>query len=350
MIKFAINGRIFEYPITGVGRFCYETITAMDQLVDKGECTLLVPITAKNVPKLSNIAVETIGSKGGIYWEQVELPMYLRRNNLECLSMSSSLPILRPGYVLIHDISLKVNRNISGTLKDKLKIWWPLLQYRTAAKHARVLFTDTEFQRNEFVREYGLNGEEITVVYAGWQHMERICEDDGLLQKYNLLPGSYFFAVSTRAKNKNFRWVYEVAKRNPESTFVVAGKLDTKYFSDKTDLDDAKNIITTGYVSDEQMKSLMKNCKAFLYPSFYEGFGIPPIEALSVGTKVIISRASCLPEVYRGTAYYIDPYDYDINISDLLKEPVMKPDYILERYAWKKTAKTVLTRILQAVD
>jgi glycosyltransferase involved in cell wall biosynthesis len=89
----------------------------------------------------------------------------------------------------------------------------------------------------------------------------------------------------------------------------------------------------------------MKNCKAFLFPSIYEGFGIPPLEALSHGTKIIISNAACLPEIYGDCAYYIDPYDYEVDLEKLLKCEVKPPDECLSRYSWEKSAKILLSVI-----
>lgn len=337
-----INGRIFEFPITGVGRFCYEVITEMDKIVEPGEMILAIPHDARNVPALENIKVKTVGKKRGIFWEQVELPKFTKKNNCKCLSMSSSVPLFAHEYVLIHDISLKVNRDRNGSFKDKLKIWWPLLQYRIGIRKSEKLFTVSNFQKEEIEREYNTS-RQIAVIYEGWQHMERIRQDDTIIRKYDLGNKDYFFAVSTRAKNKNFKWILEVAKRNPELTFVVSGKLDTKYFSDDTNLDGLKNIITTGYVSDGEMKALMTHARAFLYPSIYEGFGIPPLEALSVGTKAVVGRASCLPEVYGDAVYYIDPYNYDVDFGKLLSSRELNTDTILNKYSWANAASDILS-------
>ena len=176
-----INGRIFEFPITGVGRFCYEVISEIDNMVNPGEIVLAIPKDAKNIPQLKNIDIKIVGKRTGIFWEQVELPIYAKKYKLRCLSMSSSVPILSPDYVLIHDISLKVNRDKNGSLKDKMKIWWPLLQYKVGISKSRVFFTDTKFQRDEITREYKTD-REIVVVYAGWQHMNRIPFDDSIIE------------------------------------------------------------------------------------------------------------------------------------------------------------------------
>lgn len=340
-----INGRIFEFPRTGVGRFCYEVVSEMDNLVKPGEMILAIPKDAKNVPKLRNIAVKTIGKGTGILWEQVELPLYVKKKRGGCLSMSSSVPLLSHEYVLIHDIALKVNSRKNGTIKDKLKIWWPLLQYYIGIKKSRVIMTLSEYQKKEMMREYRIS-KNIPVVYAGWQHMNRVTEDDSIIEKYNLRGRAYLYAVATKAKNKNFKWILKVAQNNPDKLFVVSGKLDTKYFADETNLDEVDNIISTGYVTDNEIKSLMKHATAFIFPSTYEGFGIPPLEALSVGTRVIVGQASCLPEIYGDYALYIDPNNYDVDFDQLLTCSTREPQDLLNTYSWEKTTKIIMNHIM----
>ncbi len=87
------------------------------------------------------------------------------------------------------------------------------------------------------------------------------------------------------------------------------------------------------------MKALYKNCKAFLFPSIMEGFGIPPMEALFNGVPIIISNTSSLPEIYEDCAHYIDPYKYDYSLDELLKEPVASSDKVLNKFSWEKSAK-----------
>ena len=77
----------------------------------------------------------------------------------------------------------------------------------------------------------------------------------------------------------------------------------------------------------------MERCRAFILPSYYEGFGLTPLEAQSCGAKVIVSNKASMPEIYGDTAYYIDPFNNDVDLDELLKQPVDKPDEILEKYS-----------------
>lgn len=112
-------------------------------------------------------------------------------------------------------------------------------------------------------------------------------------------------------------------------------------------MSDTDNLFYLGYVSDSEMKSLMRNCKAFIHPAKYEGFGITPMEALSVGAPIIISREACLPEIYGKSAHYIDADDYNVNLNELLVEKVEDSERVLCNYSWEKFAHVFYDAILR---
>ena len=151
------------------------------------------------------------------------------------------------------------------------------------------------------------------------------------------LPQNYYFAASSIMPQKNFKYIIEVAKRNKDDVFAIAGKK-----IGLTDLDGCDNIpnnvIFLGYVTDGEMKSLMSNCKAFIHPALYEGFAITPLEAISCGAKVLVSNSSCLPEIYAGYAALIDPYDYDVDLNKVLDEYKYDGTALLQKFTWKNLA------------
>jgi glycosyltransferase involved in cell wall biosynthesis len=135
-------------------------------------------------------------------------------------------------------------------------------------------------------------------------------------------------------------WIKEVGKRNSELQFVICGKVVNLSSCSEQDLK-CDNVHFTGYISDAQVKSLMSNCMAFIHPAIYEGFGIPPLEAMSCGAKVIVSNATCLTELYEDSVYYIDPYNYDVDLKKMLEKPVAPSEKILNKFNWGVEAKKI---------
>ena len=98
-----------------------------------------------------------------------------------------------------------------------------------------------------------------------------------------------------------------------------------------------------GFISDEDACSLIKNCKAFIHPSLYEGFGIPPLEALALGADVISSNVTSLPEVLGNSVHYIDPLNWCVNIDETLGQVVESRDKAISRFSWEKSANGLLS-------
>ena len=146
-------------------------------------------------------------------------------------------------------------------------------------------------------------------------------------------PKEYFFSLSTLSRNKNGKWIIENAKYNPDCVYAIAGKY---YETDKFEI--SPNVYMLGFISDEDACALIKNCRAFIHPSLYEGFGIPPLEALALGAEVIASNVTSLPEVLCNSVYYINPLDWNINLDALLTQSVEFREQALKQFSWEKSA------------
>ncbi|MCD7956289.1 MAG: glycosyltransferase [Lachnospiraceae bacterium] len=144
--------------------------------------------------------------------------------------------------------------------------------------------------------------------------------------------------MSSLEPNKNFKWIVECAKQRKDQTFVVGGTINKGVFSDDGISECPPNIRLIGYISDEEVKTLMRDCKAFIYPTFYEGFGIPPMEAIAAGTEqVIVSDTEVMHEIYEDNVSYINPYEYACEWD----EKKVNRD-ILRKYSWEKSANKLL--------
>lgn len=197
------------------------------------------------------------------------------------------------------------------------------------------------------IRVFKADPDKICVLGNGWQHYNRVGTDETIFERVpRLKRKEYYFAASSLTPQKNFKWLKEVAQKNPDCTFAIAGKIEG--LSTANDMDKKlDNVIYLGFVSDEEMKTLMANCKAFIHPALYEGFGITPMEAMSVGAELIISNAACLPEIYGKSAHYIDPHNSDVDLDKLLSEPVESADKVLNNYSWEKFAKKFYNELME---
>jgi glycosyltransferase involved in cell wall biosynthesis len=120
-----------------------------------------------------------------------------------------------------------------------------------------------------------------------------------------------------------------------------------------------KNIIFTGFVEDEQLSWLFRNCRAYIFPSLMEGFGLPGLEAMNYGAPVASSSATCLPEVYGNAAHYFDPTDCDDivrAINDILTNPAYRDKLIangykqVKKYSWRRMAEQTHTVYMDALN
>lgn len=341
-MKYAFNGRFLTKKTTGQERFALELVVHLDRICEKGEFCVITPIYAKNIPTLKNIEIVKYGSLKREAWEQFCFGPYLWKHHLKAVNLTSTFPLLSPDVVCIHDVSVfDIGGMFMHSMYGFFGTIWKRLLCRIAAIKAKEILTVSEYSKNRMSKVLHINQDRIHVIYNAWQHMNDVKSDDNVLNKFKLSKGNYFFSLSSLSPQKNFIWIKQVAQKNPHLLFVVTGKSEgfTRLGFDELK---TKNIIFTGYLSDEEMKSLMQNCKAFIHPAIYEGFGIPPLEALACGASVIVSNVTCLPEIYKDSVHYIDPYNYDVNLNDLLNQQVAPKEKVLKLYDWNHEAEKLL--------
>jgi len=335
-----INGKVLTRKITGVERYARETLIALDKIVAPGEYSVVIPSDrdCTNLPKFENLKlIKLQGFHNSFLWEQITLFNYIKKNDYTLINFDYATTLLKPGVSTLHDMSFKANPTFFKYSKKQRFVAKKLNVYcHFICKSNQPIVTVTEFQKKEIIKYYNVDPERIIVAGNAWQHFNEVETDDSVMDEFSLQKGEFYFSLSSNTPNKNFKWVYENALKYPENHYVIVG--GQLSISDN-ELKNTDNIIYLGYQSDERVKSLYRNCKAFLFPSYYEGFGIPPMEALSVGTKIVVSNTSCLPEVYGGTAYYIDPNNSDVNLNELLSGNYRNGRAVLDKYNWEQTAK-----------
>ena len=350
-----INGRFLSQRSTGVQRFAAETIRALDQLLGEiseplPRLTILAPPNAKN-PELHTIDFRMVGSFGGHLWEQTVLPWESRHGFL--LSFGPTGPLLRRSQlVTIHDAAVHV---VPEAYSRAFRVWYKLL-LPILVRRTHEVATVSEFSRRELQRHFGAHDTDIRVVTEGWEHVLRAPADPSILAMHDLVGKPYVLAVSSVTAHKNFGVIAQALPelQRGDATIVVAGAVDNPLFSrlPKHSLDRLRLI---GYVADPQLRALYENATAFVHPSRYEGFGLPPLEAMSLGCPVICSNAAALPETCGDAALYFAPDDFRqlaTHIDDVLSNPELRAQLSrkglqrVQHFGWKGTASIYLDLIL----
>lgn len=342
---YCINGRFLTRDITGVDRYAREIVSALDCLMEGGEACILIPEYANVIdcPRYKNIELIRYGTRNGHAWEQFDLYQYAKRRKLVTINLCNTAPILDPGVVCIHDMNIRANPKFYNW-KFRMAYRW---YFQLFARRARLILTVSDFSKNEIEKYYPSARGKIHVVPNAWQHIERTKPDYSIFSRSDLEPGSYYFAMSSLAPNKNLKWIVETACLNPSDTFAVAGGINLKVFGEH-DIPKAENVKYLGYVTDGEAKALMASCKCFLYPTFYEGFGIPPMEALACGARsVMVSDTEVMHEVYGVDVQYINPRLPQLMDCMRCEHVFDNRPGVLDRYSWKKSA-GMLRSILQS--
>ncbi len=304
-MKVFINGRFLTQRLTGVQRFAIEIVKALDTVVGpQDDFTVLIPPEeAVNGLDLKNIKRLTVGKLKGNAWVQFSLPAYAMRHKGKLLTLSGLCPIAKPDFWTVHDITFIRHPE---SFDWKFRVVYKLF-YRWALPRCEKILTVSRFSKMEIANQFGINGDNIEVVYNSGNHMleKGVLSPD--VSKFGLTPKGYYLSVSSRNRHKNQRFITELANRHPEKRFVIAGG-SNRSFNKVGDTGEC-NVVYTGYVSDSELAALYQCATGFIFPSLYEGFGIPPMEAIMLGCQFIaLSDIPVFREIYED-AYFFDPND-----------------------------------------
>ncbi|MDR2097327.1 MAG: glycosyltransferase family 4 protein [Spirochaetaceae bacterium] len=345
MKKVLIDGDFLCRPLNGIERYAFEITKRLDEISSPHEIAILIPSNPLTIPSYKNIDIIQLKTKikSHLFWQMVTAQFFLlRHRNYTVLEYGNTCLPLVPSIVFLHDIYCAVFPEDFTSFRDKLVRLYNMYQYRLITRRAERIVTVSEYSRSEISKIFHIPPERIQVIYSSWMHFKTVKPDYSIFADFPALEKPFYFSLGTISKRKNMKWIAGYAAKHPENIFAVSGShLPTTRTDELNSGSGPKNIILLGYLDDGKIKALMEKCKAFILPSYYEGFGLTPLEALSCGASVIVSNAASLPEIYGGTARYIDPYNTDVDLDALLKEPVEAPDAILEKYSYDKSAREV---------
>jgi glycosyltransferase involved in cell wall biosynthesis len=338
MKKYVINGRQLFLPIGGLTRYQSEILKRLDEKLSSAD--IKVDLYCYKRPSMDlrfkhihmvvfddtdSFQSDFMSMKQQVMF-QIAIERYARKEKATLVGMTNELCFKKDSITCIHDIMPLVMPEMR---KQKQNKRFKLLGF-CARHYAKYVITDSEYSSEQISKILDIPKSKLRVSYCGWEHVKDFDQDLGILETHpEMKPNQFYYSLSTSAPNKNFHWIFENAKSHPDQIFVVAGDVTC-------DAVRPSNLILLGKISDEQNMALMSNCKAFLFPSLLEGFGIPPLEAISQGRKIGISDIPVFREIYGNSAFYFSPFDYHVSLS--LLEEQGKGENLLEKYTWDYAA------------
>lgn len=292
------------------------------------------------------------------WWDQIEVPARLRRLRPDLFHQPAfSIPLLKPRrtrvVVTIHDLIPRLfGKDIPYWSRQYFARWMPFT-YRLADH----VIVDSEHTRKDLIRELDFPEDKVSVIHLAASDAYRPLEDPkkiaAIKRKYKI-PGRYAANIGTLNPRKNLEFLVEafagVASHFPDLSLVVSGKFGWYYdrlFDLVETLGLKERVIFAGYVPEEDKATLLAGAEIFLFPSLYEGFGLPPLEAMACGVPVISSNTSSLPEVVGEAGILLDPHDHAgwvKAIRNVLERAPLRKQLIERGYrqakgfSWKRTA------------
>jgi glycosyltransferase involved in cell wall biosynthesis len=323
-MRIGIDGLPLLTPLTGVGHYTFELARALSSLTPTDEFQLLATgAPSRDVAEKLNKGLATnlswVQSKRwrlNRYWWSIGLPGYLMRSSFDLFHGTNyDLPRWKilPGVVTIHDLSVLLHSDThEPALVQRARRRLPLV-----ARSAAMIITPAESVKREVCEQLGVEPSKVAVTpYAPRSSFRRMQREQTIEIRSRLgIADDFILFVGTIEPRKNlltlvqaFSEILRTTSYRPQ--LVIAGKKgwlteDLFSFIQNARLDD--QLCFTGYLSDEQLCALYSSCSVFVYPSLYEGFGLPPLEAMACGAPVITSNIPVLKETVEKAACLVDP-------------------------------------------
>jgi glycosyltransferase involved in cell wall biosynthesis len=311
--SWAINGRFLTQRMTGVQRYAYEIVTALDAILAKAgdssdypSLRLVVPPGTSVGSDLAKIGVDRTRFGSGHAWDQLVLPVHARAG---VLSLANFGPLLAQGHIVcIHDANTFIQpESYSLAFGMTYRMLLPVL-----GRRANRVATVSRFSAAMLVK-YGIAREEkIFIAPNGHEHVLRWNADRARASLLGSLKRPYVLLLGSAAKHKNVDVILRQAQALDEAgvDIVVAGGGSSIFAADERTTG-RPNIHYVGFVSDDDLAALYQGALCLVFPSRTEGFGIPPLEAMTLGCPVISSNAASLKEVGGDAVLYVHPDDAD---------------------------------------
>lgn len=381
-MRIGIDARFYGPSGKGLGRYTKEVVDNIIKINEKEvekSFDYVVFLSPDNFDEfeISSTHVEKVLADCSWYTfrEQWQMPRLIKKAKLDLIHYPHfNVPLFSPVkfVVTIHDLILTHFPTMRATTKGKLIYWLKNIAYRlvifSALRKAKKIITVSEFTKEDIIHNFKISADKILVTYEGAAELDKggdlkFCAklDYKSLADKNLRPvGDFLLYVGSAYPHKNLERLLSVFvtlnKNKYPLQLLLVGRSD--YFYERLkekakelslwqEADMGSRVIFAGYVPDEDLIGLYAKAKAYIFPSLYEGFGLPPLEAMSKSCPVLSSDRASLPEILSEAALYFNPED-DQDIEEKIKmiceDELLRQNFIkkgLERvkfYDWLKCA------------
>lgn len=357
-MKIAVNSRIYQQAGSGIPYYIKNLYSKLQQL-DKRNSYIFFQTDDSKVLGKTEVVKSKQSGFAGAFFDLFSVNKLIRKQPVDIFHGSSfMLPFFRRRkvkyIVTIHDLAFLTLRHEPN---DYSLFYYLFTKYgiKRSLTVANIVVTDSKSTKRDVIKYYHTNPQKIKVVHLG------INEDIARAKKLKnrLIKEKYFFSISTNLKRKNTINVLKAMSKSSKLNhliFVVAGLLTKQQQQELNqvikNLKLKKRVKVFGYATGSELKNLYQNAEFFIYPSFYEGFGFPVVEAMFCNCPVITSNASSLPELIPDKKWLVDPYDI-LDIVAKMEQIVSlgakersrlitKNNHFCKRFTWDKTAEKML--------
>jgi glycosyltransferase involved in cell wall biosynthesis len=367
MSRIVIDGRMLGW--TGIGRYTKSLLEELEQLDADNSYVVLIQRKdwSRWTPAQPNFQRFEVNINPYSFGEQLRLPWILyglRADMVHFLNFNSPLLYLRKRVVTIHDLTLLDFKNYRGDgwkkLVYELKYLVMRVVFRAAVTAATKIITDTEYNKDELLTRNYAPAAKITAIHLGTPRLPAVTAHS---RPANQSP--YLLYVGNLYPYKNILRVIEALPqlliKYPTLSFIIVG--DEDVFSRELhrrikELRLEQAVVFTGFVSDSELADYYRRATLYVFPSLSEGFGLPPLEAMSYGLPVVAANASCLPEVCGEAAAYFNPHDV-ADITRVINESLGDPKRLaalkaaglkrIKTFSWKRMAEQTLAVYKEAL-
>ncbi len=375
-MRIGIDARFYGPIGKGLGRYTQEVvdnIIKINKEEKSTDFTFVVFLSKDNydlltIDKNENVEKIIVDCRWYTLKEQIMMPYYFYKANLDLVHIPHfNVPFFyfKKFIVTIHDLILTHFPTIRATTKSKLIYRFKNIAYKFIIRHAlrksRKIIAVSNFTKDDIVKEFKINPEKIIVTHEGVSFLNSDRDKDYLINESNDLkdlPNNFILYVGSAYPHKNLERLLDVFDKYDSELkdlkLLLVGRIDYFYkrlinkaiskglYIDNDNIN--SKVIFLGHVSDKNLKNLYQKAKAFIFPSLYEGFGLPPLEAISNNCLVLCSNKASLPEIVGNGAIYFNPesvidiYDKILLIDDInLKEKILSEgNEFVKKYNWKE--------------